>query len=141
MQCSTAPPVVTTEGAEVVEAIEEIAPLGHLRYPTGSALGKEYMELYLYLTYIISAALTCYALKNQRMIATSIPLAIALGLASNYISSGLANASLIEIALRILIAYAILRSTAEITKRMTGPLPAHMHYSTQQPVIEFEAVS
>lgn len=98
------------------------------------------MEIYLYLTYIITAALTGYALKTQRMISVSIPLAIALGLASNYISSGLANASLIEIVLRILIAYAIMRSTSELTKRITSPLPANMHYSTQQPAIEFEEV-
>lgn len=98
-------------------------------------------EIYLYVTYIITAALTGYAFKTQRMITGSIPLAIALGLSSNYISVGLANASLIEIALRILIAYAIMRGTAEITKRLTGPLPVQMHYSTQQPAIEFEEVS
>lgn len=97
-------------------------------------------EIYLYLTYIVTAALTGYALKTQRMVTASIPLALALGLASNYISAGLANASLIEIALRILIAYAIMRGVAEIAKRMTSPLPTHMQYSTAQQVIEFEEV-
>lgn len=95
-------------------------------------------ELYLYLTYIISAALTGYALKTQRMVTASIPLSITLGLASNYISDGLASASLIEIALRILIAYVVMRGMAEIAKRLTHPLPVHMHYSTQQ--VEFEEV-
>lgn len=97
-------------------------------------------EIGLYLTYIALACLVGYALKYQRLIDFSPYLAVATGLISNYISPGLANSSIIEIAARIIVAYAILRSAAELTKRLTSPLPVHMRYSTQQPVIEFEEV-
>ena len=50
------------------------------------------------------------------------------------------DASIVEIAVRIAVAYAILRGFAEITKRQTAPFPINLQYHSQQPTIEFEDV-
>lgn len=97
-------------------------------------------DLYLYATYLAAAVVVFFALENRRLIDLSLPLAIAIALLSNYTSPGLASAGIVEIVVRFVVAFAILRSVAETTRRATQPLPVAMRYSSQQPVIEFEEV-
>lgn len=97
-------------------------------------------DLYLYATYLAAAVVVYFALANRRLIDLSLPLAIAIALLSNYTSPGLASAGIVEIVVRFVVGYAILRSVAEMTRRTTQPLPTTMRYSSQQPVIEFEEV-
>lgn len=68
-------------------------------------------------------------------------LAVAAALVSNYFFSGLAGAGLLEMGLRCLLAYVVLRVTAEAAKRVTGTMPVSMRYAAQMPAaIEFEEV-
>ena len=97
-------------------------------------------DLYLYATYLVAAVVVYFALANRRLIDLSLPLALALALLSNYTIEGLASAGIVEIVVRVVVAFAILRSVAEVTRRNTQPLPVAMRYSSQQPAIEFEEV-
>lgn len=97
-------------------------------------------EIGMILTYIALCVIVGYTLKQQILIRSAPYLAVAIAISSNYISAGLANSSIVEIALRIAIAYAVMRISAGLTAQLTATLPVHMQYSTQQPVIEFEEV-
>lgn len=97
-------------------------------------------DLYLYATYLAAAVVVYWALANRRLIDLSLPLAIALALLSNYTAAGLVSAGIVEMVVRFVVAFAILRSVAALTRRTTQPLPMAMRYSSQQPVIEFEEV-
>ncbi len=95
---------------------------------------------------LISVVFTCIltvfvAMKAQRLLDAAIPLALLFALSSNYLIAGLSGSGFAEIAIRGVIAYAILRSSAELLKRgIATHTPRHMRYSTEQPVIEFEEV-
>lgn len=97
-------------------------------------------DLYLYVTYLAAAVVVYFALANRRLIDLSLPLAMAIALLSNYTATGLASAGIVEMAVRFVVAFSILRSVAEVTRRNTQPMPVAMRYSSQQPVIEFEEV-
>ena len=91
--------------------------------------------------FLVVSFVVWWALTEQRLIQLAPLLAVAMALVSNYFFSGLAGAGLFEIALRCLLAYTVLRLTAEAAKRITGTLPTSMRYASQMPVaIEFEEV-
>ena len=97
-------------------------------------------EIGMLLTYLALCIIIGLALKRQMLIRSAPYLAVTIGLSSNYISAGLANSSIVEIAVRIVVAYVVIRVSAGLTAQLTATLPVHMHYSTQQPAIDFEEV-
>ena len=91
--------------------------------------------------FLVLAFAVWWTLTEQRLIQLAPLLAVAAALISNYMFSGLANAGLLEMGLRCLLAYTALRLTAEIARRMTGTMPPTMRYAAQMPAaIEFEEV-
>lgn len=95
----------------------------------------------MFVGFLVIAFAVWWALTEQRLVQLSPLLAVVMALVSNYFFSGLAGAGLLEIGLRCLLAYAALRLTAEVAKRITGTLPPTMRYAAQMPVaIEFEEV-
>lgn len=82
-----------------------------------------------------------WALTEQRMGQLAPALAVVFGLASNYLFNGLAGAGIIEIVARIVVAFIILRLSAELAKRSSRRLPVAMKFAAQQPKIEFEEVN
>lgn len=92
------------------------------------------------LGFLVSGFGVWWALTEQRMGQLAPALAVVFGLASNYLFNGLAGAGIIEIVVRIVVAFIILRLSAELAKRSSRRLPVAMKFAAQQPKIEFEEV-
>ena len=91
-------------------------------------------------TIIALSALTFFCMKMQRLISVAPALALLYAMCSNYLIVPLSQSRVIEIAIRITVAYAVIRGSAELTKRTTTGNPPQMRYASQMQNIEFEEV-
>lgn len=100
-------------------------------------------DVLMVLGFLICAIAILGALREQRLTQLSPLLALAVALVSNYLFSGLADATLVEIATRWLLAFVLLRLVGVQARRMTVTAPIEMRYASESLVmepIEFEEV-